>query len=77
MITLEQCITSLAALPDGPDFLTSVDNEVVAYLLPLRGDLAAVARERKALFDALQRASDFPTRGRILDRLAGIEANQG
>jgi hypothetical protein len=76
-MTLDQCASALSAIAEDSEFSERVDREIAAYLESFRGDFAAVARERRALFEAIQDAPDFPGKGRVLDRLAGVDSSGG
>jgi hypothetical protein len=71
-MTIHECVRRLAKLAHSPDFLAKVDGEVQSFLMQFHRDPTAIAQAKEALVDALQKAPDFATKGRILDRIAGV-----
>jgi hypothetical protein len=65
MMTIDQCLARIVAIPAGPDFDTKIDGAVTDYESSYRGDHNEIARAIEALVKAVQGA-DFPTKGRVL-----------
>jgi hypothetical protein len=65
-------LSRFVALPPGPEFLAKVDDVRHSYLAQFRGDQKSISAELADLIKVVQDAPDFPAKGRVLDRLAGL-----